>query len=132
MQGLEQVLDNQPDEAQEGPANLVHMARDQLDLESNLSKGIPVHAADQLPPHQEEEEEEDSEEEPFSSHKGEEEDEGAPREGHQEKKRKRDEKFDRRHPMIDCSRDADQASAKLDEEGSASTKDTQLQSGSNR
>ena len=42
-----------------------------------------------------------------------------PREGEKEKKRKRDEKFDKKHPRIDCSRDADQASAEPDDAGPA-------------
>ena len=37
-------------------------------------------------------------EKPFSSHEDEEDGEGTPWEGDKEKKRKRDEKFDRKHP----------------------------------
>ena len=37
-------------------------------------------------------------EKPFSSQEGEEKGEGMPREGEKEKKRKRDEKFDKKHP----------------------------------
>ena len=74
------------------------MENDQLDLESNIRKGVHVHAADQLPPQKGEEIEEDGLKKLFSSHEGEEEGVGTLRECDQEKNRKRDEKFDRKHP----------------------------------
>ena len=84
--------------AQDEPTNLMDMGDDMLVLESNLGMGGPVHADNQLPPQQEEEIEEVEDQVAYSSNEGEEDEDGTLREGDQVKKRKRDEKFDRKHP----------------------------------
>ena len=95
----EQALDQKPAVAQDEPTNLMDVGNDMLILESNLGMGGPVHADNQLPPQQEEEIEEVEDQVPFSSHEGEEEEDGALREGDQEKKkRKRDAKYESKHP----------------------------------
>jgi hypothetical protein len=74
------------------------MENDQLHLESDIMKGGPVPTDNQLPPQQEEEIEEADDQVPFSSHEGDEDEDGTLREGDQKKKRKRDVKYEEKHP----------------------------------
>ena len=95
----EKVLDQKPAMAQDEPTNLMDMGNDMLILESNLGMGGPVNADNQLPPQQEEEIEEVEDQVAYSSNEGDEDEDGASREGEQKKKRKRDAKYDEKHPM---------------------------------
>ena len=75
------------------------MENDKLDLESDVRKEEPALVDKPVPPHQEEGIEDDDERDnAFSSHEGEEAEDGTSREDGQKKKRKRDEKFDKKHP----------------------------------
>ena len=89
---------DQPAQAQKEPDNLMDMENDKLDLESNIRKEKPAPVVNPVPPHQEEEIEDDDEKEAFSSHEDKEEEDGTSREDGQEKKRKRDAKFEDKHP----------------------------------
>ena len=61
-------------------------------------KGGPVPTDNQLPPRDEEEIEEVEDQVAYSSNEGEEDEDGTLREGDQVKKRKRDVKYDEKHP----------------------------------
>ena len=94
----EHILDQKPAMAQDEATNLMEMGNDKLDLESDIVKGGPVPTDIQLPPHQEEEIEEADDQVAYSSNEGDEDEDGTPREGDQKKKRKRDAKYDEKHP----------------------------------
>ena len=91
---------DQPAKAQKEPDNLMDMENDKLDLESAIGKEQPALVGKPVPPHQEEDIEDDDERDnAFSSHEGEEAEDGASREdGQKKKKRKRDAKFEDKHP----------------------------------
>jgi hypothetical protein len=75
------------------------MENDKLDLESAIRKEEPALVDNPVPTHQGEDIEADDEEEnAFSSHGGKEEEDGTSREDGQKKKRKRDAKFEDKHP----------------------------------
>jgi hypothetical protein len=98
VQKPEEVMDQRPAKAQEEPHNLMDMGDDQLNLDSDIMKGGLVPTDNQLPPQQEEEIEEVEDQVAYSSNEGDEDEDGTLREGDQEKKRKRDEKYNRKHP----------------------------------
>jgi hypothetical protein len=74
------------------------MGNDKLDLESETTKGGPVPTDNHLPPQQEEEIEEADDQIAYSSNEGDGDEDGTLREGDQKKKRKRDAKYDEKHP----------------------------------
>jgi hypothetical protein len=95
----DEALGQRPAKTQGKPQNLMDMGDDQLNLESDIIKVGPVPTDNQLPPHQKEEIEEVEDQDPSSWHEGEGEDDGASREDDQQrKKRKRDVKYDEKHP----------------------------------
>ena len=94
----EQVLNQTPAKTQEERHDLMDMEIDQLHLESDVMKGGPVPTDNQLPPRQEEEIEEAEDQIAYSSNEGDGDEDGALREGDQKKKRKRDVKYDEKHP----------------------------------
>ena len=98
MQKPKGVLEKEPTKAFEKPHNPMDMENDQLDLEPFTMKGGPVPTDNQLPPQQEEEIEEAVDQVAYSSNEGDEDEEGTLREGDQKKKRKRDVKYDEKHP----------------------------------
>ena len=70
----------------------------QLDLEASTVVNVQKHSADQLEPHAQEEVKEEEEEIENSSGEEKKKEGGEPGEGHPEdKKRKRDEKYDEKH-----------------------------------
>ena len=92
-------MDQQPAEAQKEPDNLMDMENDKLDLESAIRKEEPALVDKPVPPHQEEDIEDDDErDDAFSSHEDEDAEDGTSREDGQKKKRKRDAKFEDKHP----------------------------------
>ena len=76
------------------------MENDKLNLESDIRNEQPALVDNPVPTHQGEDIEADDEEEnAFSFHEGDkEEEDGSPREDGQKKKRKRDAKFEDKHP----------------------------------
>ena len=98
VQKSEEALGQRPAKTQEKPHDLMDMRDDQLNLESDIMKGGPVPTDNQLPPQQEEEIEEAADQVAYSSNEGDEDKDGTPREGDQKKKRKRDVKYDEKHP----------------------------------
>ena len=91
--------DEKPSETQEIQEDPMDMGIDQLNLESNVEEDVQAHTDDQQPPHQEEGVDEDGNQNPFSSHENVEEDEGESREDRLgDKKRKRDTKYEEKHP----------------------------------
>ena len=90
---------DQPAQAQKEPDNLMNMENDKLELESVIREEKQAPVVNPVSTHQEEDIEVDEEEEnAFSSHGGKEEEDGTSREDGQEKKRKRDAKFEDKHP----------------------------------
>ena len=92
-------MDQQPAEALKETDNLMDMENDKLDLESAIRKEEPALVGKPVPPHQEEDIEDDDErDDAFSSHEGEDAEDGTSRENGQKKKRKREAKFEDKHP----------------------------------
>ena len=98
VQMSEEALGQRPAKTQGKPHNLMDMGDDQLNLESDIMKDGLVPTDNQLPPQQEEEIEEAVDQVAYSSNEGDEDEDGTPREGDEKKKRKRDVKYDEKHP----------------------------------